>query len=398
VLVSFIAFASVLVQGPPTLAATPPEIVGHREPKVYAEAWRRVSDDITNRFYGRKTRKYEMEKLLLKYKPLATAAKDDSEFESSVEDMIHEFGDSHFDLYTKADQGYYVMDGLSRGDQAANASQIGAWFRQTPNGYLVQMVLEGTEASKAGLRAGDRIVSADDAPFGPIISFAGKDDKPVKLTIERDKKQFDKTVKPQSEPLMKMFLDATRDSARIIEVKGKKLAYVHLWTQANDNFRRALETLVNGRFATTDAFILDLRDGFGGRPEGFADPFFRPGNEIKWDYVTTTTNQHFGYSKPLVVLINGGSRSAKEILSFILKSSHRATLIGTTTAGNVLGTSPIRINDWSYLEIPAVDVIIDGVRLEKNGVQPDIKIADGFDKDGKDVVIERAVQFLTRRH
>jgi carboxyl-terminal processing protease len=97
------------------------------------------------------------------------------------------------------------------------------------------------------------------------------------------------------------------------------------------------------------------------------------------------------------VLINGGSRSAKEILSFILKSSHRATLIGTTTAGNVLGTSPIRISDWAYLEIPVVDVSIDGVRLEKNGVQPDIMVPDGFDKAGKDVVIERAVQFLTRR-
>ena len=43
------------------------------------------------------------------------------------------------------------------------------------------------------------------------------------------------------------------------------------------------------------------------------------------------------------------------------------------------------------------DLYIDGVRLEKNGVQPDIWVPDGFDKEGKDVVIERAVQFLTRR-
>jgi carboxyl-terminal processing protease len=397
VLAPIIFLAAGFAQGPAATAPSQPEIIGHRDPKAYASAWKSVSDDITNRYYGRRTRKYEMEKLLLKYEPLATAAKDDVEFESQVEDMIHEFGDSHFDLYTKADQGFYVMDGLSRGDQAAKAPEIGAWFRLTQGGYRVQMVLEGTEASKAGLRAGDLVLSADGAAFGPITSFVGKEGKPVKLTVERDKVRFDKTVTPGSEPLMEMFLAATRDSARTIESRGKKLAYVHLWTQANDTFRRALETLVNNRFATTDGFILDLRDGFGGRPEGFADPFFRPGNEIHWDYVGSTSTEHFGYVKPLVVLINGGSRSAKEILSFILKSSHRATLIGTTTAGNVLGTSPIRISDWAYLELPSVDVSIDGVRLEKNGVEPDIKVPDGFDKDGKDVVIERAVQFLTRR-
>ena len=72
-------------------------------------------------------------------------------------------------------------------------------------------------------------------------------------------------------------------------------------------------------------------------------------------------------------------------------------MIGTTTAGNVLGTSPARISDWAYLELPMVDVSIDGVRLEKNGVQPDIQVQDGFDKDGKDVVIDRAVKFLTGR-
>ena len=318
--VPLIAFAGVSLQGPAAAAALRSlrAIAGHHEPNAYSDAWKRIDDAITTRYYGRKARKWEMQKLLLKYAPLATAAKDDAEFEGHVEDMIHEFGDSHFDLYTKADQGYYVMDSLARGDQASKAPEIGAWFRQTPDGYRVQMVLEGSEAAAAGLRSGDRIVSADDSPFGPITSFLGKEGKHVKLSVERDKTRFDKTVTPSSETLLDMFLTATRQSARTIEVQGKKIAYVHLWTQANDTFRRALETLVNGRFATTDAFILDLRDGFGGRPEGFADPFFRPGNEIHWDYVGTANTEHFGYSKPLVVLINVGSRSAKEILSCIL--------------------------------------------------------------------------------
>jgi carboxyl-terminal processing protease len=158
-----------------------------------------------------------------------------------------------------------------------------------------------------------------------------------------------------------------------------------------------LESAVSGKFADTDAFILDLRDGFGGRPERFADVFFRPDVKVNWDFGSNKNVQHFGYGKPLVVLINSGSRSAKELLSYILKSSKRATLIGTQTAGNVLGTSPNRINDWCILELPMVDVSVDGVRLEKNGVQPNIKVLDGFDKDGNDVVIGRAVEFLTNK-
>ncbi|MHB8635235.1 MAG: S41 family peptidase [Fimbriimonadaceae bacterium] len=389
-------FVAVCGQGPGSALAPIPPVVAHREPKAYAAAWRQISRDITNRYYRRKTRKYEMEQLLFKYAPEASAARSDTEFEADIESMIREFGDSHFDLFTKADQGYYVMDGLVRGNKAAKAPDIGAWFQLTPEGYRVQMVLEGTEAAKAGLRAGDRIVAADDASFGPIVSFAGKEGKPVQLTVERNTEKFTRMVTPDTEPMMDMFLAATRNSARLIQAKGKNFGYVHLWTQANDDFRRALASLVSGRFADTDAFILDLRDGFGGRPEGYADPFFRPGSKIRWDFVTSASTEHFGYDKPLVVLINGGSRSAKEILSYILKSSHRATLIGTRTAGNVLGTFPVRIGDWAYLELPSVDVSIDGVRLENNGVQPDVTVPDGFDKAGNDVVIARAVQFLTR--
>lgn len=393
---SLFALAVGLVQGP-NGSAPLDSIVGHRTPAVYAAAWKQVTDDIAGRYYARKSRKWEMQSLFLKYGPKVTSATSDTEFADAVEAMIREFGDSHFDLYTKSDQGFYSMDGLSRGPQAAKAPEIGAWFRAGKDGYTVQMVCENSEAARAGLRPGDRIVSADGSPFGPITSFAGKSGQKVKLSITRGSTSSEVTVTPTEAPVMDMFLTATRESARIIEAGGKKLGYIHLWTQANDNFRRALEGQVNGHLASTDAFILDLRDGFGGRPEGFADPFFRPGNEIKWNFTGSTETEHFGYSKPLVVLINGGSRSAKELLSYILKSSHRATLIGSTTAGNVLGTSPLRINEWCYLELPMVDVSIDGVRLEKNGVVPDIKVADGFDKDGKDVVIERAVHFLTHR-
>ena len=158
-----------------------------------------------------------------------------------------------------------------------------------------------------------RCFLADDAPFGPISSFADKVDKPVKLVIQRGKEKLDKTVTPKSELPMEMFLQATRDSARLIEEGGKKLGYVHLWTQANASFEQVVDGLALNRvcrYRTGSSSIfgtVSVDD-----PEGFGDVFFRPGSLITWDYGGGNKNpQRFGYGKPLVVLINGGSRSAE---------------------------------------------------------------------------------------
>ena len=192
-------------------------------------------------------------------------------------------------------------------------------------------------------------------------------------------------------------LDATIASEHIITSGKHKIGYVHLWTQANEKFATTLASLVYNQLQNTDAMILDLRDGFGGRPEGYGDPFFRPQVELDWKSTQTTQHELFGYQRPLVVLIYGGSRSAKEVLSFIFKKSKRATLIGSNTAGNVLGTYPARVSDWAYLEVPIVEVYTDGVRLEGKGAAPDIAVDREMDENGKDLYIQTAVDFLSKK-
>jgi carboxyl-terminal processing protease len=134
---------------------------------------------------------------------------------------------------------------------------------------------------------------------------------------------------------------------------------------------------LKGPLKNTDALILDLRDGFGGRPYGFAEPFLRRSER-----------------RPLAVLINGGTRSAKEVLAHEFKKKGRGTLIGSTTAGHVLGTWPIRIADWAYLEIPMTEVKLDGVRLEGRGVDPDVEVPRESDASGRDLILEAAMVHL----
>ena len=192
---------------------------------------------------------------------------------------------------------------------------------------------------------------------------------------------------------MAMFLTATRNSAKIIEQGERKYAYFHLWTMAKEEFKTALSSFIYGRAMETDGFILDIRDGFGGRPEGYADPFFRPEAKMEWIINGSGFTQHFGYQKPLVLIINEGSRSAKEVLAFILKKSKRAVLVGEATGGNVLGTSPLMLGDWAVVEIPMVDLEVDDVRLEGKGVEPDFYVVEKPTAD-RDPFIERAIEVL----
>lgn len=369
-----------------------------QQPTNYADAWKQAEGAVRARYYDREERKDRMDALLAKYGPIASQAKSLGEFRSAMLGMIDEFGDSHFDFLTAADQGFYTLTELAPGGKALKMPHIGAWFAESPLGYKAQMVLEGTSAAEAGLRKGDVVLRVNGRPFNPIDALKPLVSRHATFSVLREGTDMELRMKVDESDGLDLFLRASKDSARVIERDGKKFGYFHLWTMATDRFRDALSAFVYGRAAQTDGFILDLRDGFGGRPEGFADPFFRPEARIEWSVGGTSFSQQFGYQRPLVVLVNDGSRSAKEVLAFILKKSKRAALVGQPTGGRVLGTSPLRLGDWAIFEIPMVDLAVDDVRLENNGVDPDFLVLDEFSPEGKDMFIERALDLLSQSH
>jgi carboxyl-terminal processing protease len=363
----------------------------------FAKVWSQTEASIRSRYYDRVERKAEMDSLLGKYGPLASRAKDRNEFRDTVVRMIEEFGDSHFDFLTASDQGFYSLGELVPGGKARPMPHIGAWFTRSRDGYRVQMVLEGMAAMSAGLLPGDVVETVDGKPFSPVDSIRPLVGKEAKFVVRRGTESNEVTMPVKESEGMAMFLEATRNSGRIIERDGRKYGYFHLWTMAKEDFKAALSSFVYGRAMQTDGFILDIRDGFGGRPEGFADPFFRPAAKLEWEMNGTRIPQYFGYDKPLAVIINSGSRSAKEVLAFILKKSKRAVLVGEPTGGNVLGTSPLMLGDWAVVEIPMVDLYVDEVRLEGLGVEPDFMVLDKPGPDGKDPYIEKALEALAMK-
>jgi carboxyl-terminal processing protease len=122
-----------------------------------------------------------------------------------------------------------------------------------------------------------------------------------------------------------------------------------------------LRELVDGHFAACDALLLDLR-GRGGFP-----------TEV--DRVLRVLDaERNGWSKPVVALIDAGTRSAKEVLAWRLRSSERALLVGEATAGAVLPASFAPVGDGAVLMYPAATLGAMSARLESRGVLPDVPV------------------------
>lgn len=382
---------------PLPLFALAASLVAQPAPDDFGAVFDKVSSMINRVHYSRGKRKDEFEKRFAKYKPIASKANSREEFSHVVNQMIAEFKDSHFEFLPNFSQGYYTFESLIKGDKAEKLPNIGAWFREDEKGWRVQMLLNGLSAEKAGLRKGDLVQKIDGQPFTPVESLRPAVGKDVNLTVLRGGKEMTFTAHVDESTAMGMFLDASRKSTRVIEKDGKKIGYFHLWTFGNQDFSKALDVAIAGPLSQTDAFVLDLRDGFGGRPEGFGSALWMPGITTTYGSQGMRQRAQFGYAKPMVALINEGSRSAKEVFSEILKKSKRATLVGHNTAGHVLGTSPIRLNEWAYIEIPIVEVEVDGKSLEGVGVAPDIMVKGEIDENGQDLILEKGLEEVSKK-
>jgi carboxyl-terminal processing protease len=103
------------------------------------------------------------------------------------------------------------------------------------------------------------------------------------------------------------------------------------------------------------------------------------------------------FDRPLVVLIDGGSASASEILSGALKDNHRATLIGTQSFGKGLVQKINMLSDGSGMNITISKYLTpNGTDINKKGIAPNIAVSfkEADLKSERDVQLDRAVKYL----
>jgi carboxyl-terminal processing protease len=374
--------------------------------KLFDEVWSRVRES----FYDPKFAGLNWQAVGDRYRARVQAPGADPA--QVINRMLAELGASHTFYYTPADTAYYdladIFSGGLRDDLPKHFTGgevtytgIGMLTRLIEGRRFITGVLAGFPAEAAGLVVGDELVSADGAPFEEVRSFAGKAGKKVTLTIRRNAaaKTQDVIVTPQFLHPNKAYRDAMEKGARIIEAGGRKIGYVHIWSYARFEYQQLLEELLTkGKLKDADALIWDLRDGWGGADPSYLDIFNPRSPTMTWtgrDGGRDIVNGR--WRKPVVLLINEGTRSGKEVLAYGFKKYGFGKIIGTTSAGAVLAGRAFMLSNGGLLLLAVADVSVDGERLEGKGVTPTIEVP--FDiryAEGSDPQLARALDLLAK--
>ena len=275
---------------------------------------------------------------------------------------------------------------------------IGVWWRHDRDAWFVGGLLDGGAAHAAGVKLGDEIVTADGKPFSPVASFAGKSGRELQLYYRRERggKLATLQLVPRSEEPLAAYAGATRASARIVERSGRRIGYVRLWSGVGDAPAEARAAIRSFNEQGMDAFVLDLRDGWGGVPPDFVSIFDRHVPVLISKTRGGDTTRFDGQVRvPSVVLVNEGVRSGKEVLALAIKKHRLATLIGSATPGALLAGTAYCLADGALLYLAVGTTTIDGELREGRGIAPDVEVP--FDvrwAAGVDAQLEVALEHL----
>lgn len=246
--------------------------------------------------------------------------------------------------------------------------------------------IDDTPASRAGVKAGDTIIRLDDTPVkGLTLTEAveimrGEPGEDIELTIVRD--GVDKPI----------VVVITRDIIQVKSVRSRMLdpgyGYVRIAQfQANttEEARAAVEELQEGSEPELKGMILDLRNNPGGvlsAAVGVSDLFLNDGL-IVYTEGRSEDNQLRFYAEtgdllksvPLIVLVNGGSASAAEIVAGALQDHKRAIIMGSETFGKGSVQTILPMENNSALKLTTARYYTpSGRSIQADGITPDIVI------------------------
>ena len=264
--------------------------------------------------------------------------------------------------------------------------------------------LDGSPAEAAGLRPGDRVLAIDGtSTIGESLStlvfqVRGEEGTDVTLTIGRGDEELDITI-------TRAVIDLEEVSAELLDGNVAYLELSSFTDRSTSLLRDALGSLLN-QGAT--GIVLDLRGNPGGfivAAQGVASQFLPEGELLftveSGDDVQRWTADEGGLATdpaiPVVVLVDGGSASASEIVAAALQETGRATIVGTST----FGKNTVQIwNDLAHgggLRLttdrwftPSHDSVAPG------GVQPDVVVEAPEDPASEvDPQLDRALEILS---
>jgi carboxyl-terminal processing protease len=288
---------------------------------------------------------------------LATAGLDsltDAElYEKAARGLVTEVGDPYADLFSPEQLAAFSRETL-RNSYAGLGMQI-ALVRDTAT---VMRVFGGSPAEQGGVRAGDRIVVAGGQPVTGIpldqvtARLLGPPGTTVRVAFRREGATIERAF--------------TRERVRYPSVAYSVMlepgiGYVPLEGFNDSSGQEVADALAQLRGRGATSFVFDLRGNTGGSLEQairISDLFLAPGTPIlRIEYRNAPTESYVSESEPLlagaplVVLTDGESASASEIVAGALQDQDRAVIVGTTSFGKGLVQDLFRLDGGWALKL-----------------------------------------------
>lgn len=288
-------------------------------------------------------------------------------------------------------------------DATGSFSGIGAYVQLNQQRALqITRVFQGSPAERAGLKAGDLIIEVDGESLvggdlsEQVAKVRGPEGSIATFTVVREGE--DKPLK----------VDITRATIEIKLVESKMLAnnvaYVALSKFDSSTTARQLQAAIQDLLEQRPVgLIFDLRDNPGGfldQSVDVADLFLNAGvvlyerTKDGTEHVFRSDDDGLAQDIPLVVLINGGSASAAEIVAGAIQDRGRGELIGETTFGKGSVQQINRLGDGSQLRVTIARWFTpDNRGIHGEGIEPDLTVERGDDPQ-VDPQLDRAVEYL----
>ncbi|MEB3227967.1 MAG: S41 family peptidase [Synechocystis sp.] len=269
-------------------------------------------------------------------------------------------------------------------DTSGELTGVGIQITQDQETKKIVVVspIEDTPAYKAGILSKDVIIKIDGkSTDGMEVDDAvklirGKPGSEVVLTIDRDGTAIDY-------PLIRARIEIHPVRAEVETIGGSKIGYIRLnqfSAQASEEMREAVQELEQDNVV---GYIFDLRSNPGGLLYASVDIariWLEEGKIVstvdrQGEVEQQVANHKQLTKKPLVVLVDGGSASASEIVSGALQDHQRAIIVGTQTFGKGLVQSVRELGDGSGMAVTIAKYLTpNGRDINKHGIDPDIKV------------------------
>ncbi|MBR0381029.1 MAG: S41 family peptidase [Eubacterium sp.] len=306
----------------------------------------------------------------------------EKEYKDLMEEDSGEYQGIGVLIYEDPDTGYPTIDGV---------------FRDSP-------------AFKAGIQVGDRIISVNDREtidmdLQEVVNEIRRSDrKTADLKIYRDGNVKEFTVKKE-----KVQIETVE-----YEMKDNQVGYIAV-TQFIDNtdelFEKALKDLSKQKMK---GLIIDLRNNGGGLvntctnmlsrivPEGDLLVYTQDKQGNRNEYKSTSKAT---VDVPIVILVNGNSASASEIMTGCLKDYKLATIVGSKTYGKGIVQNIFPLSDGTALKFTTAKYYTpNGKNIHEIGIEPDIKVElddeayrEALEDESKDTQLKKAMEILTKK-